>query len=89
MDAVVNAYPAAVLVAGGSALAGALLVQPPRPGTWPAVIVMAGIVTVLRRFPVALSKYSYHSFVNFVGLAGSLLLGPVVAMLALAIGIVL
>ncbi|MFI5206848.1 MAG: methyl-accepting chemotaxis protein [Gemmatimonadales bacterium] len=88
VDAVVNAFPWAIMVAGGSVLAGAVTSQPPRAGAWPAILVMGWVVTVLRRFPVPLSKYSYLSFVGFVGLAGGLLFGPVVAMLALASGIV-
>jgi methyl-accepting chemotaxis protein len=88
VDAVANAYPVAIMVAGASVLAGAVLRQPPRAGSWPVIVVMAAIVTVLRRFVVPLTKYSYLSFVYFVGLTGGLLFGPVLAMLALALGIV-
>ncbi|MFI5279818.1 MAG: methyl-accepting chemotaxis protein [Gemmatimonadales bacterium] len=88
MDAVVNVYPVALMVAGGAALAGAVFRQPPHAGSWPVILVIGAIVTVLRRFPIPLSKYSYLSFVNFVALAGSLLFGPVTTMLGIALGIV-
>jgi len=86
VDAVVTLYPTAVAVTGGVVLALALAVMPPPMTLWPAMLVMTGIVTVLRRYVVPLSKFSYLSFTSFVGLTASHLFGPVSVFVALTLG---
>jgi len=82
VDAVVARYPAVLAVGGGLVLFGALVQAPPSVMQWPIILALIGVVTLLRRFVIPLSKYSYLSFTSFVGLAGSLLLGPVPVFLA-------
>lgn len=79
-------YPPTIAVAGAAVVALALVAAPPPYTLWPVIVVMAGLVTLLRRYLIPLSKFSYLSFTSFVGLAGSLLFGPVPALLALAGG---
>ena len=86
VDTVVAVYPPVIAVAGAVVLVLALVTAPPPYTRWPAIAVTAALVTVLRRYVIPLSKYSYLSFTGFVALAGSLLLGPAPVFLALAGG---
>ena len=87
VDTVVGTYPPAVAVIGGIVLALQVLLMPPSVSTWPLIVGLIVVVTVLRRFVVPLSKYSYLSFTSFVALAASLLSGPVITNLALVGGV--
>ena len=87
VDAVVAVYPAVVAVSGGLVLVMAVLLMPPPVAQWPVIVGVTAVVTVLRRYVVPLSKYSYLSFTSFVGLTGSLLFGPVPVLAALAGGV--
>ena len=86
VDAVVALYPTAVGITGSVVLVVAIATMPPPISFWPAMLVMTLIVTVLRRYVVPLSKYSYLSFTSFVGLTASHLFGPVPVLVALAGG---
>jgi len=86
VDGVVAVYPTALTVWGGLLLAAAIALMPPPVAQWPLIVVLTVIVTVLRRYVVPLSKYSYLSFTSFIGLAGGLLFGPVPTMVALTGG---
>jgi methyl-accepting chemotaxis protein len=83
VDSAVAAYPSVIAVAGSLLLLAALLADPITPSRWPAVAGATALVAVLRRSSVPLSKYSYITFSSFVAVAGSVLLGPVTAALAL------
>jgi methyl-accepting chemotaxis protein len=87
VDAVVARYPTLLAVSGGLVLVAAVAVDPPPVLQWPVVLLLTVAVAVLRRFVIPLSKYSYLSFTSFVGLAGSVLVGPVPVLLALTGGI--
>jgi methyl-accepting chemotaxis protein len=86
VDGVVAAYPGLIAVAGGLVLVSEIALMPPAVSAWPVIMAITAVVTVLRRFVVPLSKYSYLSFTSFVGLTASLLFGPVPVSLALAGG---
>ena len=86
VDAVVAVYPSVMAWLGGAVLATAVVVIRPAVTTWPAIVAMGLIATVLRRYVVPLSKFSYLSFTTWIGLTGSLLFGPVPTCLALVIG---
>jgi len=87
VDAVVARYPTVVAFAGGIVLVAAVVQAPPPVLQWPVILVLTGLVTVLRRFVIPLSKYSYLSFTSLLGLAGSVLIGPVPVLVALVGGI--
>ncbi|OGU00931.1 MAG: hypothetical protein A2085_05445 [Gemmatimonadetes bacterium GWC2_71_10] len=87
LDTVMRVYPVALGAAGLVVLLGAVLQAPPRGVAWWGLLGFAALVTLLRRFVIPLSKYSYLTFVSFVGLTASLLVGPAVALLALYAGI--
>jgi methyl-accepting chemotaxis protein len=84
--AVVRWYPVTLAVAGHVVMLGALVFGAGRLGPWPAVAAAAAAATLLRRFAVPLSKYSYLAFTSFVGLLGTVLMGPAPALLALFLG---
>ena len=86
VDAVVALYPTTIAVAGGVVLAGSVALMPPPISRWPVMLAMIIFVTVLRRYVVPLSKFSYLSFTSFVGLTASHLFGPVAVMVALTGG---
>ncbi len=86
VDVIVAGYPTVVAVVGSVLLVLAIATRPPRLGAWPVLVAGTALVTILRRFVVPLSKYSYLSFTAFVGLAGGLLLGPVPIAIALYAG---
>ncbi|MBI1723520.1 MAG: GAF domain-containing protein [Gemmatimonadetes bacterium] len=79
----VTAYPAVLAVAGGLVLAGAVALHP-QPQSWPVVLLLVAAATVLRRYAVSLSKFSYLSLTSFVGLTGSVLFGAAPTLLAMA-----
>jgi methyl-accepting chemotaxis protein len=86
IEAVVSIYPTALALLGWATLVGGIAVAPPPVMRWPAIIGMAGLATLLRRYVIPLSKYSYLSLTTFVALTGGLLFGPVPAFIALAAG---
>ncbi len=86
VETVVRVYPASLAVTGALVLVLMVLSFPPSVSSWPLTVGVMIVVTVLRRFVVPLSKYSYLSFSGFVALAGSLLFGPVIVCIALAGG---
>ena len=86
IDAIVSAYPNTLALLGAATLVAGLVSRPPGVLLWPVIIGLAALVTVLRRFVIPLSKYSYLSFTAFVGLTGGLLVGPVPTFVALAGG---
>ena len=86
IDVVVGVYPTAVAILGLILLAAQIAWQPPALSMWPQMVGLTIVVTVLRRFVVPLSKYSYLSFTAFAALAGSFLFGPVIVSIALAGG---
>ncbi len=83
VDAIVAGYPTALAVVGSVLLVAAVAANPPAVERWRIVLALAGLVTVLRRYVVPLSKYSYVSFTSFVALTGSLLAGPAPVAIAL------
>jgi len=87
VDAVVARYPSVMAWSGGAVLLAAIVQAPPPVLQWPVILLLTGLVTVLRRFVIPLSKYSYLSFTSFVGLAGSVLIGPVPVLVALVGGV--
>ncbi len=86
VETVVRVYPASLAVTGALLLVLLVVSFPPSVSSWPLTVGVMVVVTVLRRFVVPLSKYSYLSFSGFVALAGSLLFGPVIVCIALAGG---
>ncbi len=86
VDAVLAAYPPAVAWGGMLVLAAAAWQAPPAVMQWPVILGLTAVVTVLRRYVIPLSKFSYLSFTSFVGLSGSLMFGPVPVMVALVAG---
>ncbi|HWO89819.1 MAG TPA: GAF domain-containing protein, partial [Gemmatimonadales bacterium] len=83
VDSVVAAYPVIIGTLGAVVLAAALALSPPAGLQWIALFAMAAIATLLRRFVIPLSKYSYLTFSAFVALSGSLLVGPAPTMAAM------
>ncbi|HEY2807124.1 MAG TPA: methyl-accepting chemotaxis protein [Gemmatimonadales bacterium] len=86
VDAVVRVYPAVVAVLGAMTLILQVGLHPPSVSSWPIIMGVTVVVTMLRRFVVPLSKYSYLSFSGFAALTGSLLFGPEITSLALVGG---
>jgi methyl-accepting chemotaxis protein len=86
IDIVVGVYPTVIAFLGAALLVAQIAWQPPALAMWPQILGLTVVVTVLRRFVVPLSKYSYLSFTSFAALAGSFLFGPVIVSIALAGG---
>lgn len=83
IDGVVAAYPVVIGAGGAAVLIAALAVSPPAGAQWWAMAAMTAVATLLRRFAIPLSKYSYLTFSPFIALGGSLTFGPTPAMAAL------
>jgi len=72
VETVTSRYPTVIAIVGGLILALQVAIMPPPVAMWSRILVLAAVVTVLRRFVVPLS--------------GSLLFGPVPVTIALAAG---
>ena len=86
IDTVMALYPATLAWLGGIVLVVAIVVMTPAVLAWPAIVVMGLIATVLRRYVIPLSKFSYLSFTSYIALTGSLLFGPTTTCIALVLG---
>jgi methyl-accepting chemotaxis protein len=75
-----------VLALGTLVLVGVLVDYRAWVGLWPAVFIMTVVALGLRTFQFALGKYAYSSQVGIAALAGSLVVGPDVTLLGLALG---
>ena len=83
----VDAFTRWLAIAGGAVLAAVLLWQPIRFAEWRELATLLVAASVLRVTHLRLGKYAYVSQVGIVALAGSLLVGPSHAALALAVGV--
>ncbi|HLB35622.1 MAG TPA: methyl-accepting chemotaxis protein [Gemmatimonadales bacterium] len=78
----------ATLVLGSGILATVALDYRAWIDLWPALPILVAATLLVRSFQLVLGKYAYTSQVGIGALAGSLMAGPEIALLALAVGIV-
>jgi len=78
----------ALLVLGSGILAAVALDYRGWISLWPGIPVLAAATLLLRSFQLVLGKYAYTSQLGVGALAGSLMVGPEITLLALAVGTV-
>ncbi len=79
----------AIMVLGSGVLLVVLFQYRAWVGLWPAIPIMLVATLTLRSFQFGLGKYAYTSQVGVAALAGSLMVGPEITLLALAAGTVM
>jgi len=85
VDRWVAAFPRLVAWLGAAVLLGVVVVAPVRGDSVRVLVVLAGASALLRAFQLGLGKYAYISQVGVVALAGSLLVGPSPAVVAVGL----